>query len=432
MPGLDGGPNDPRQEGGLDYWIICDAERAYLFLTSLNGKLWRLSTDIDRFPAGFGDCTLALDAEIFEASHTYKLKGQDQYLTLIEQDGRRYFKSYLANRLDGTWTPIADTEEKPFAGAVNIRPKKGVDAWTDNISHGELVRDSNDQHLVIDPDQLQFFFQGMLEENKSGRGYGQFGWRLGLLTPVETPAKATQRPPVAWVNSKLPKGPGLKHAILSSKAMGHDVGYVVATPPDYDASGNTEYPVIYFLHGMGGNESADSGGFSGLVRRGIHSGQMPPVICVFPNGGRSGYRGGVEEMIVDELIPLIDKTYPTRANAASRAVAGFSMGGAGAVRLSLLHSELFCAAGSWGGGMWQGADKLVAAARSLEDKGTAFLFVNGDKDRPEAYSALTKEMAILGVPHSVTVLKDTPHNLGLYYELGGEEMVLFLSQQLQR
>ena len=266
MPGLDGGPDDPRQEGGLDYWVICDDEHAYLFLTSLNGKLWRLSTDIDCFPSGFGDCTLALDTEIFEASHTCKLQLQDQYLTLIEQDGRRYFKAYLANRLDGAWTPIADTEEKPFAGAVNIGPKKGVEAWTDNISHGELVRDSNDQRLVIDPDHFQFFFQGMLEEHKSGRGYGQFGWCLGLLTPVRTPAKTAQRPPVSWVNSKLPKGPGLKHSILSSKVMGHDIGYVVATPPDYDASGDTRYPVIYFLHGMGGNESADSGGFSGLVR----------------------------------------------------------------------------------------------------------------------------------------------------------------------
>ncbi|MDA7510386.1 esterase family protein [Verrucomicrobia bacterium] len=158
---------------------------------------------------------------------------------------------------------------------------------------------------------------------------------------------------------------------------------------------------------------------------------MPPVVCVFPNGGRSGYRGGVEEMIVDELIPLIDQTYPTRANAASRAVAGFSMGGAGAVRLSLLHSDLFCAAGSWGGGMWQGADQLIAAVQNLKGKSMAFLLVNGDRGRPEAYAALTEEMSVLGVPHSVTVVNDTPYNLDLYYKLGGEEMVRFLSQQLQ-
>ncbi|MCB1094384.1 MAG: hypothetical protein KDN22_02285 [Verrucomicrobiae bacterium] len=186
MPGLDGGPDDPREVGGLDYWIICDDARAYLFFTSLNGKLWRLSTGIEQFPAGFGDCTVTLEAEIFEASHTYKLKGQDKYLTLIEQDGRRYFKAYIADRLDGEWTAIADTEAHPFAGATNIRPRKGVEAWTDNISHGELIRDSNDQRFVIDPDHLQLLFQGMLEKQKSGKGYGQFDWRLGLLTPDST------------------------------------------------------------------------------------------------------------------------------------------------------------------------------------------------------------------------------------------------------
>lgn len=340
MPGLDGGPNDPREVGGLDYWVICDEERAYLFLTSLNGKMWRLSTAIEDFPAGFGDWALALDAKIFEASHTYRLKGQDKFLTFIEEDGRRYFKAYIADRLDGGWKPLADTEERPFAGANNIRPKRGVDPWTDNVSHGELLRDSNDQRLVIDPDNLRLLFQGMLHKDKSGKGYGRYDWRLGLLTPAKKSAE--ERPPVSWVNPKLPAGPGLKHHVLESEAMGHDVGYVVATPNDYDASGKTRYPVVYFLHGMGGNESADAGGFSGLVRGATRAGKMPPAICVFPNGGRSGYRGEVEQMIVEELIPLIDQTYPTKAEAASRVVAGFSMGGAGSARLSLMHPDLFC------------------------------------------------------------------------------------------
>ncbi len=48
---LDGGPGDPRTVGGLDYWIICDETRAYLFLTSLNGKMWRLWTDLAELPA---------------------------------------------------------------------------------------------------------------------------------------------------------------------------------------------------------------------------------------------------------------------------------------------------------------------------------------------------------------------------------------------
>jgi hypothetical protein len=183
-PILDGGPDDPRKLGGLDYWIICDDRRAYLFFTSLNGKMWRLWTRLEDFPRGFDHCEVALAAEIFEASHTYRVQGRNQYLTVIEQKGQRHFKAYVADRLDGEWTPVADTFEKPFAGARNVRFAPGVEPWTDNISHGELIRAGNDQTLTIDPNDLRILFQGMWQKDKSGRGYGAFQWRLGLLTPA--------------------------------------------------------------------------------------------------------------------------------------------------------------------------------------------------------------------------------------------------------
>jgi hypothetical protein len=186
-PILDGSESDPRQVGGLDYWVICDDQRAWLFLTSLNGKMWRLSTRLEDFPQGFGDCQLALQAKVFEASHTYRLKGHQKYLTIIEENGRRYFKAYLADRLDGPWYPIADTAEQPFAGWKNIRPAPGVVAWTDNVSHGELIRDGVDQTLTIDPKDLRFIFQGMFDKDKSGKGYGQFSWRIGMLRPLQEP-----------------------------------------------------------------------------------------------------------------------------------------------------------------------------------------------------------------------------------------------------
>ena len=185
QPILDGGQDDPRVEGGIDYWIICDDERAYLIYTSNNGKMWRLWTNLSDFPNGFNHCQLALTGEIFEASHTYRLKGLNKYLTVIEQDGRRYYKAFIADRLDGPWTPIADSPEKPFASWMNIRPAKGVEPWTDNVSHGELIRDGVDQTLTVDPNDLRFVFQGMLDEQKTGREYGQFPWLIGILTPAD-------------------------------------------------------------------------------------------------------------------------------------------------------------------------------------------------------------------------------------------------------
>ena len=130
--------------------------------------------------------------------------------------------------------------------------------------------------------------------------------------------------------SNQPAGPGLEHHVLHSAALGWDVGYVVWKPANYDPA--RKYPVIYFLHGANGTESADAAGFSGWVAKGIEKGMLPPVLVVFPNGGMSGYRGAVEKMIVGELVPLIDRTYPTLARPESRAVVGFSMGGAIAIR----------------------------------------------------------------------------------------------------
>jgi len=241
---------------------------------------------------------------------------------------------------------------------------------------------------------------------------------------------------IRWVNPKLPPGPGLSHHVLHSKAMGHDVGYVVWVPSGYDAKANQRYPVIYFLHGAGGNESSDSAGFSGHVAAAIKKGVLPPVLCVFANGGMSGYRGTVEKMILEELIPAVDKTWPTIAKPASRAIAGFSMGGAGATRIMVAHPDVFCASGSWGGGARRGdaalAKAAAANAKKLKANGVAILQVKGDRDRPEGNREFAKLLDSLGVANKLIVLKDTPHNLGLYYQRSAEEMTAFLGRQLRK
>ena len=179
---------DPKGvEKWIDFWVIADSAKAYLFFTSLDGRLWRMWTPLEKFPEGFDHCEVALKADIFEASHTYRLKGLEKYLTVVEagQSGRRYYKAYLADSLDGKWTPLADSESKPFAGAANVR--QGDPPWTDNISHGELIRTGYDQTMTVDPANLQFLIQGVTEKHKAGKKYGEIPWRLGLLTPATQP-----------------------------------------------------------------------------------------------------------------------------------------------------------------------------------------------------------------------------------------------------
>ena len=249
------------------------------------------------------------------------------------------------------------------------------------------------------------------------------------------PATRPQRE-ISWVNPKLPAGPGLSHHVLASKALGHDVGYVVWLPSGYEDKADQRFPVIYFLHGAGGTESADSAGFSGYVAEAIKKDVLPPVICVFPNGGMSGYRGDVETMIVKELIPLVDQSYRTIAKPASRAVAGFSMGASGATRLATGHPDLFCAAAGWGGGPGPRetmmAENAKANAQALKNNGVGIMQIKGDKDHPEGNQEFAKLLDTLGIPNEIVILKDTDHNLGLYYQRSADQLMKFLGKYIKK
>ncbi len=168
----------------IDFWVICDDTHAYLFFTSLNGRMWRAEAKLADFPHGWSEPKIVLRGDIFEASHTYRLKGLDKFLTIVEAQagGRRYYKAYLADRLDGEWRPLAASRKKPFASPANVRDRAAH--WTDSFSHGELLRDGCDEKLEVDPAALRLLFQGVRDGDKRGKPYGRIPWRLGLLEPA--------------------------------------------------------------------------------------------------------------------------------------------------------------------------------------------------------------------------------------------------------
>ena len=173
-------------QGWLDFWVICDEAKAHLFYTSLNGRMWRAETKLADFPKNWSKPVLALRADVFEAGHTYRLKGAGQYLTIIEAQGGhgwRYQKAYVADRLDGEWKAVAGEKDKCFASMQNV--KQPGDRWTDSISHGELLRAGYDEKLEVDPANLRFLFQGVLNRDRGGKKYGEIPWRLGLLEPTK-------------------------------------------------------------------------------------------------------------------------------------------------------------------------------------------------------------------------------------------------------
>jgi len=184
QPMFDSKPDNVK--GWLDFWVICDESKAHLFFTSLDGNMWRCETPLASFPKGWSAPVVALTGDIFEASHTYRLKGLNQYLTLVEAQnghGWRYYKAYLADRLDGRWQPLAAEKDRAFASMQNVKPT-GV-KWSDVISHGELLRAGCDEKLEVDLANLRFLFQGVLDKDRQSKGYGEIPWQLGLLEPVK-------------------------------------------------------------------------------------------------------------------------------------------------------------------------------------------------------------------------------------------------------
>ncbi|HEY2785646.1 MAG TPA: alpha/beta hydrolase-fold protein [Fimbriiglobus sp.] len=250
---------------------------------------------------------------------------------------------------------------------------------------------------------------------------------------------------VKWNNPDGPNAPGLEHKSYMSPSMETEVGYCVYTPPGYKES-RFRYPVIYFLHGAGGSESSDAGGFSELVAKAIADKDIPPVICVFPNGGMSGYADKPETkvmgetIVIKELIPKIDADYRTQSTRESRVICGFSMGGGGAVRLALKYPDLFSAAASWAGAFgrvdatdWPG-DHMAWAEKNrdrLKDK-VRFLFVVGDEDMTLAGNkSVVDKLKELGIAMEYKELKGVNHNLGTYYSQTGRDFVKFLGREFQ-
>ncbi|MSU50362.1 MAG: hypothetical protein EXS37_14960 [Opitutus sp.] len=259
--------------------------------------------------------------------------------------------------------------------------------------------------------------------------------------------------------------PGFSHGVLVSRKMNFkgagdtEVGYSVYLPPDYATSGR-RYPVLYFLHGLGGNEAT----VVPVVQKAhelIAKGELPPFIIASAAAGRSFYgdqfegKFQVHDFYIGEFIPHIDQTYRTKTEQRNRHIQGFSMGGYGALTYALKHLELFGAAtdigGALGGARANGWKEMFDANEEHYRPFDLFRLTEEKRDQLKnlriaiwigsedlvrgsnvQYHQLLTEKSIghrYNDWNNRPLLQGVGHALPRYYELHGKEILQFHTEQ---
>jgi len=162
----------------IDFWIISDEKKVYLFYTQAHKNIIVRSTRIQDFPMGWSKGSQVF-SEVHEAVHIYKVKGKEEYHMIYElnTEGIRSFGLATATQLEGPWKKQTDSyargDQLVYAGAG--------EPWSDMVSHGEVIRAGYDQRMEYNPTNCQWLIQGMLKKD-SGLPYPLLSWKLGLMT----------------------------------------------------------------------------------------------------------------------------------------------------------------------------------------------------------------------------------------------------------
>ena len=165
---------------------------------------------------------------------------------------------------------------------------------------------------------------------------------------------------------------------LWAQSLGIKKALTVYLPPSYEKSTARRYPVLLYLHGLGGNErNWVEQGALGRTLDSLATAGAPEAIVVMPDGDDGWYTTWnqlvdasvcradtvrrepaasfcvpwphYDDYIANDIVQFVDGRYRTKATRASRGIAGLSMGGYGAISLALAYPQVFGAAASHSG-----------------------------------------------------------------------------------
>ena len=218
-----------------------------------------------------------------------------------------------------------------------------------------------------------------------------------------------------------------------SPALGLERRMTVYTPAGYETSGK-RYPVLYLLHGMGGDEEAwiSLGRTAQILDNLIAQGKAKPMIVVMPNGNASqeaapgeSSRGmvpptmqlpktmeGSYEQAFPEIVKFIDKNYRTIKSKSGRAIAGLSMGGFHSLHISKQYPDMFNYIGLFSAAIMPNKEVSSLIYENMEEK----LKVQFDKNPALYWIAIGKTDFLYKANEEYRKLLDEKGYKYTYYE----------------
>jgi hypothetical protein len=166
----------------IDFWVICDRTKAYLFYTQEHKDVIVRSTDLDKFPRGWSEAKMVFDG-VHEAVHVYKVRGQNEFHMIYELNtgGVRSFGLANSEALSGPWAKVTDR----YATGDQLEYTGKTSAWTEMVSHGELLRSGYNEQMEYEPKGCRWLVQGFLTKDLRGP-YPSLPWKLGITTKIES------------------------------------------------------------------------------------------------------------------------------------------------------------------------------------------------------------------------------------------------------
>jgi len=255
------------------------------------------------------------------------------------------------------------------------------------------------------------------------------GFSLFLVAQLnaQTQIVIEKTPPVGFDVEKndIPRG-AVTTITYPSKTVGTNRKALIYTPPGYSKRNN--YPVLYLLHGIGGDELEwMNGGRPDIILDNLYAqGKLVPMIVVMPNGRamkddrvgdnmmapeRQAAFATFEFDLLNDLIPYIEKNYPVIKDRKSRAIAGLSMGGGQTLNFGFGNIDKF----AWVGG-FSSAPNTKQPLELLPDpqkaKELELIWIScGDRDGLIRNSTRTSEyLNEHGITHILRITPDGVHD----------------------